>query len=315
MARNLVIVRAGDASLHGGWLSGGPRDWDLHISYFAKGEGPVSREGEGVTWTHDPAPSKWQGIAMALEKAPLRLDAYDYIALPDDDVLTQAPVLNRAFALAREEDLALCQISLHHDSYFGDPMTLARPRLKLHYSTRVELMAPIFRIDLLKRLLPYFPLPGNLWAMDHIAAKLASGAPDAIAVLDEVSVLHTRSFWTSEMYAADRARTGADALEVEARLLAEQGFEHVPIRVLGGKDRRGRRVGAREAQAEASLIGARVLRKFRSLQPNLQRIASARDGRIAVMRRMRGAEHLPVDFHAAKGRPKRGGTPSGTVRT
>ncbi len=37
--KNLVIVAAGDASLHEGWLAGaGERSWDLIVNYF--GEDP-----------------------------------------------------------------------------------------------------------------------------------------------------------------------------------------------------------------------------------------------------------------------------------
>ena len=46
MRRNLVIVRAGDSSLHPRWLAGANRNWDLLVNYF--GDDPLLHRRDDV---------------------------------------------------------------------------------------------------------------------------------------------------------------------------------------------------------------------------------------------------------------------------
>ena len=50
--RMLVVLRAGDMSLHTGWLQGAPpesRTWDLHLSYFGDHSDPFPNRPADVT--------------------------------------------------------------------------------------------------------------------------------------------------------------------------------------------------------------------------------------------------------------------------
>ena len=58
--RNLVIVRAGDASLHEQWLAGdGERNWDLIVNYF--GDDPARYRNEDVRRIDSKGP-KWPAL-------------------------------------------------------------------------------------------------------------------------------------------------------------------------------------------------------------------------------------------------------------
>ena len=302
--RNLVIVRAGDSSLHASYCERGSvvRNWDLHISYFGSKGGPLPRGGPGTTWSQDDDRIKWAGVATAISRGLFSLDDYDYVALLDDDLIITAADLNRAFDLAREYNLAACQLSLHPDSFFGLSFTLKHPLLKLHYVSRVELMAPILRVDILKRTLPYLPFHTNLWAMDHIIASFAGEQPRSSAVLDAVCALHTRRFFTSAMYDFFQV-AGAGPHEVEHRFLKEHGFPYVQPRNEGGVLAGGRFVSA--LWWTKGLIRARLLRKLRSFKPALVRIASASNGHITVMRRMGCTSGLDIDYEVATGLKRR----------
>jgi len=302
--RNLIILRAGDGSLHGSWLNpaSGPRNWDLHISYYGTRGVPVPLGGPNTTWSQDNDTSKWAGIATALSRGMFSLDDYEYIALLDDDIITTTRALNRAFDLAREHNLAACQMSLYQDSFYEFLCWLRHPFLTLHYTSHIELMAPILRVDIMKRVEPYFALPNNLWAMDHIVGNVAGERPRSIAVLDEVSILHTRAYRSGEIY---KVFSGTDPKDAERRFLEEHGFSRLERTIQGGLTR-GRRFINFLWWTKIAFLRARFIRRIRSLNPALSRIASASDGRVTVMRRMEGTSGLPIDYEKATGMKRRG---------
>jgi len=83
LSRNLVIVRAGDQSLHPGWTTTpGARDWDLVVSYF--GDFPHRYRSSAERRVDDKG-LKWRGLHALLTREAFWRD-YDYIWLPDDDL-------------------------------------------------------------------------------------------------------------------------------------------------------------------------------------------------------------------------------------
>lgn len=133
--RNLVLLRCGDESLHSTFFSGSsaPRNWDLHISYYGKAGAPPAIAGEPFTWTADGL-TKFDGIAACVANAPFDLDAYDYIAVPDDDVICTRDDRNKAFDLARQCNLAACRFSLHPRSSGDWPFDKSRGRQLVGFS-------------------------------------------------------------------------------------------------------------------------------------------------------------------------------------
>jgi hypothetical protein len=290
--RNLVILRAGDASLHGTWLPPSfKRNWDLHISYFGSKEAPTPLDKSGVTWSRDTDNNKWNGIARAVGRQMFSLDDYDYVAVPDDDLIGSPETWNAAFDLARRHGLNACQLSLHHASFFGHLDTLKQPCLELRYAPVVELMAGIIRVDVFKKMIPYLSLQDNLWAMDYVVAHLLAEQPRSMAILDAVSVLHTRDFWTGPLYSSSRA-SGRSLHQIEADFLSRHGLERVERRNLGGVTRGGRFL-KRLWWTAPLLIPARLLRKYRHLR-GLRKIAHAEEGRVYLLRRFASVSGLEV---------------------
>lgn len=304
-SRNLVLARVGDKSLHSSWLDQGggetSRDWDLHLSYYGSGQAPEPRSGERITWTRDPERSKFYGISFALERSGIDLDDYDYIALPDDDLVLTTETWNRGFEMVRRHDLHAAQFSLNPFSFFGHLETLQRPWLALRYVSIIELMAPILRMDLFKRCLPYLRDHDNIWAMDHIVAQQLEGRHKAMAVLDAVSVLHTRAFWTGPLYAPMRA-VGEDPHTIERRFLERYGIPRIERRVLGAIDRKGRELERVTGDAMA-MLPARLLRKLRTLT-RVTSLADCHRGRIFLRKRYPGVPRLTLDRRV---RPARAG--------
>lgn len=88
MRRNLVIVRAGDSSLHPTWLPpSGQRSWDLVVNYF--GDDPHRHRAPDLQRIDGKGP-KWRGLHRLFTAHPQLLERYEYIWLPDDDLLRRA---------------------------------------------------------------------------------------------------------------------------------------------------------------------------------------------------------------------------------
>ena len=82
--KNLIILRAGDNSLHPSWFSVKKRNWDLVLSYYGENENPFPGCYDIF---HGFRGSKWQGIHDFVSKNEDMLKKYEQIWLPDDDIM------------------------------------------------------------------------------------------------------------------------------------------------------------------------------------------------------------------------------------
>lgn len=188
--KNLVILRAGDASLHRGWIADANRDFDLFISYYGKQEGLHQLDAE--YYEHRPGP-KWSCIADLMAEHAALIEQYDAFWFPDDDLAATTETLNRMFALFHGFGLSLAQPALTHDSYYSWDTLLQRPEYVLRHVGFVEVMAPLFDRVALKVCLKTFGESRSGWGLDLIWPKLVGkGRSDAVAILDATPVKHTR---------------------------------------------------------------------------------------------------------------------------
>jgi len=112
--------------------------------------------------------------------------------LPDDDLKADLTTLNRFFEIVSEYDLDLAQPALGAGSYVAHDITLRRPRMRLRFTTFVEIMAACFSRRALELCQPYLGATISSWGPNHFFLRLL-GYPDRkIAIIDETSVIHTR---------------------------------------------------------------------------------------------------------------------------
>lgn len=193
LRKNLVILRAGDGSLHRNWLAGEAvfgRDFDLFISYYGKTED--RHRGDSEFWEHRPGP-KWSCLAEIFAERPELVDSYQAFWLPDDDLDADTATLNRMFALFHGLQLKLAQPALTRDSFFTWPQLLQRPEYLLRQMAFVEVMAPLFTRDSLRACMSSFSDSRSGWGLDWIWPQRVGGSEDGlIAVLDATPVKHTR---------------------------------------------------------------------------------------------------------------------------
>ena len=189
MRRNLVVVRAGDQSLHPQWLGQAPRSFDLAISYF--GDAPEAGRAGADFYTRFKG-GKWNGIARFFKERPTLLSDYDYIWLPDDDIDASPEAIEKIFALARFYQLDVCQPALSHDSYYSYLETLAVPGFDLRYSNMVEIMAPCLSTALFRQFLPLMAGSMSGFGFDMLWGRIHPHGAKRCAILDAVQVTHTR---------------------------------------------------------------------------------------------------------------------------
>lgn len=221
---NLVVVRAGDASLHRAWPAcSGSRSWDLLVSSYADKPYEPSADETAITVKG----GKLVGLRETFERLPGFLDRYDYIWLPDDDIQTDCATIERLFRIMREEKLLLAQPSLTLNSHFSWVHTLNCTPLRLRYANHVEMMVPCFDGRYLREVLPHFPATIAGWGIDQVWCRLGEDNYRKCAIIDAVSVRHTRPPGNLARLAK---QFGEDSIEEASALRRSFGlFESDPI--------------------------------------------------------------------------------------
>lgn len=229
----LVFVRAGTKSLHHSWMNydGEDRLWDLQVSQYdddpdigKNGDLPLSRD-KGT---------KWDSVYRYLESNSQIMWDYKYILFADDDVEISCKELNRFFKICDEYELLVAQPSLHPESYFCYSILLKCAFTRLRYTNFVECMAPAIRTDYLReRVLRYLADTKSGWGLDLVWTLWMDEPKYRSAVVDEVSMRHTRPHATGEkgsLY-ADLGRTMNMTPRKELEKFVGR-FEGIPSRML-----------------------------------------------------------------------------------
>ncbi len=273
MAKTLVIVRAGDSSLHEGWLAGGDRTWDLLVSYF--GDDPDRFRGDGIRRVDAKGP-KWPALHALITAEAAQICTYDHVWLPDDDLACDTATINRLFAICREFDLELAQPALSPDSYLGHAITLRNHAFRLRYTNFVEIMAPCFSGRFLARCAPSLGENLSGWGLDYLWPSWVSDAR-RIAIVDAAVVRHTRPVGGPNYQAlTERGLTARDEM---MHLIARYGIRSAARFVTGGVTLAGRELSTSDQthpELVAELIagylpelGGNAPELLRLIQPHL----------------------------------------------
>lgn len=202
--RNLLVLRAGDRSLHPGWLAmeGERRNWNLHISYFGNRLDPFGTLPDGVSLSMEKGP-KYVGLADCFDHNPHFLEHHDLIGCPDDDLEVATGSWSEIFEIAAESGAAIAQPSLDARSYFTHVVTLQRRRYRYRRTNFVEVMCPIFTRDALRDFLPRFRDNKTSWGLDYLWSSQVESAGKRLAVIDAAGLLHTREIGKGTLYRAN----------------------------------------------------------------------------------------------------------------
>ena len=238
--RFLVIGRVGGKSLHGHWIADTAckRTWDLQLNAY--GDAAAKIADVDLPTVIDQG-TKWDSLARHFRAHPELLDRYDYVMLPDDDLMMTASGINRIFEVAVAHDLTIAQPAMSMDSFVSYPVLMRCPGFQLRYTNHLECMSPCIKTSYMKTLLPIIEKYVCGWGADHIWALLMQDPPFKAAVIDEVTMTHTRAFYTGTLYDSF-AKQGVNPFD-EVKIVTAL-FENFPKRtvVYGGILEDGRTV-------------------------------------------------------------------------
>ncbi|MBD2841005.1 DUF707 domain-containing protein [Erythrobacter rubeus] len=286
--RNLVLVRVGAKSLHRDWLEGPEeRNWDLQLSQYD--DDPDICKGGDLPLSVDKG-TKWDSIYRYLTANPDLLDRYDYIAFMDDDLIFTKRDLNRYFEICAEHNLRIAQPSLHRDSHFCYSILLQFPRTKLRYTNFVECMAPAISTEYLRSFLPHMSQVISGWGMDLIWALTMPNPAFKSAIIDEISMVHTRPHATGAVYDAFSEKRLSPEQEMK-RL--KSGYSGVPDKmvVYGAIDREGNRMSGATVQRLNSL--SLLANSWRYREP----VRAIRSGAAMLLRAITQPSYVPQTVH------------------
>lgn len=186
---NLVVVRAGDKSLHPQWL-GNDRNWDVALSYY--GDFP-ERYRDQYDFIHHFRGSKWEGLYDFFKDNEKLIANYEYIWLPDDDILTTCGNVNNFFDICSELNLIISQPALTSYSYYSWEITLQRSQSYARYTNFIEIMAPCFKAKEMALFSRHFNENTSGWGYEWLWNQLAiNNNINRLAIVDATPVFHTR---------------------------------------------------------------------------------------------------------------------------
>jgi hypothetical protein len=189
MARrpNLLIVRAGDTSLHERWLAGAARrNFDLLVSYY--GSTP-NRFNERIEFYHAMKGPRWPAHDALCTHQLAMLEGYDRVGFACDDLDANADTWNRMFDTFAWYELDLAQPSVQgHTSW---DITRTHSGCLLRYTSFVEPMAPVFSRRALAKVRGTFGESISGWGLSFLWARLLPYPEYKTAVVDTVHVVHT----------------------------------------------------------------------------------------------------------------------------
>ena len=191
--RNLIILRCGKNSLHKKWINISA-NFDLFLLPY---ENFIAKTEKNCTLFPLIPGQKWPAISKFIKENIDLVSNYDFIMLPDDDLLITALKLNKLFNQLNIDKPALSQPSLSYKSYYSHFITVKFPGLYARETSFVEIMTPIFHIEALTSLLWTFSLNSSGWGLEPLWFKVInstnfSKCKSKLIIYDNISLTHTR---------------------------------------------------------------------------------------------------------------------------
>ncbi len=188
--KNLVIAPCGnDNSLIKQWV-GDNMNFDLVLLYYGDNMEMAKSYKQFTPHVYMGKGEKYHLIQSFYLDNPEFIEQYDYVWLPDDDVLIYPDQINKLFNVADYYKLDLCQPSMI--GYVSHPITKHIDDCILRYTNFVEVLAPLFNKQTFYKLLPTFNINSSAWGYDYLWPHLLEYPQDKIAIIDDVVINHTK---------------------------------------------------------------------------------------------------------------------------
>ena len=216
----LALFRTGPTSLHHEAVARLDRqNFDYALSHFGDNE-PMAK---GAVFVHRQRGAKWPGLEQTLLTHWDTISKYSYVWLPDDDLLCVPEEVSRMFSICDDLKLELAQPALTRDSYYTHLITLKHSEFQLRFTNFVEIMAPVFSIEMLSRVFPTLAGSVSGFGLDTLWPRLSKLGK--LAIIDDTPVKHTRPVGGPNYAFSEKAGL---APAHEAWLVSAGGFVETP---------------------------------------------------------------------------------------
>lgn len=189
MRRNLIVARAGDASLHRRWMNDScARKFDLLVSYYGSFRGRYENRADHY---HEMQGPRWPAHYWLWRNRREIFDRYDRVAFVCDDVDAVTASWNLMFDLCEWFDLDLAQPAI--GGHANHAITRPVEGSLLRYTNFVEIMCPVFSRRALALCGDTFDQVVSGWGLELVWAALLPYPQFLMAIVDKVCVIHTRA--------------------------------------------------------------------------------------------------------------------------
>lgn len=204
MKSNLVIMAAGTDAIFQEWENLENYNFDLAVINW---HGKPLKNLEIAKYVVDMPGQKWKLVYQFDQTHDL--SDYEYIWCLDDDCITTPELIDLTFKFCKENNLDLAQPALTPDSYFSWRPTLMVPDAKMHITTTVEIMCPIFRRRIWKECIaPCGAMPLGIgyglesW-FTHAAGSITGRSKygGLCAVIDRYPIKHSKPVTSMQQFA------------------------------------------------------------------------------------------------------------------
>lgn len=201
--RNIVIAPCGNKSylFNSSWLKEkDARNFDLCLLFYHDQINDAGRYGEADYFYHL-RDFKYHMLHQLLTAIhPEWLEQYDYFYFLDDDIEIETKDINEMFLLSRATKSAISQAALSKDSFCSWPMFKQKKNVFCRFVGQIEVMAPLFEREALKKCLPSFVGNRSSWGVDSVWPKILGYPEDRLVVFDQVVMKHTLPVGGGELY-------------------------------------------------------------------------------------------------------------------
>ncbi len=191
--RFAIFTAAGDRHNIPLWLAGdAPRDFALIAAYYGNSDANFAMLRAYADIAVRATGGKLQILKNLFIRQPALFENFDYILVSDDDLVWSTDAINRAFHLAAQFDLWLCQPAFDPAGRVSYPITTQLPGPQtLRYVNFVETTCPIFKAGKLRKFLQIFDGSMSGYGPDFwFCDALGGGLNFKFAIFDAVTVLN-----------------------------------------------------------------------------------------------------------------------------
>jgi hypothetical protein len=187
MNKYCVISAIGQNSLHREWINESP-EFDLHLIVYDNSYNKFYNDTDFITSQKG---YKMNLVYDYLRKNPVFLEKYEYFFIPDDDIQMNSANIALLFNYMENYKLGIAQPALS-DSYYTYHHTIKNKSTLLRFSNFVEMMAPCFSREALKKVMFTFNENKSGWGIEFHWSEVIGFSGKEMAVIDDIEAIHTR---------------------------------------------------------------------------------------------------------------------------